>query len=268
MSYFKDLFLRLCDTKDSRFILDVFTDWIERFAESIHVNSIVFFIAGAVVALCVALFGLKLFKPLVALAFGTAGSMVGARLFVQCNDHFNWMFSHLTQAVLGSVCGLLLAIVVMFLSFKALRLMFSVLMAGTGFLTALYLVNDNYIFAAAIALAAFLLAILLPRILCVLLTSVVGTALAFHLLSAAFPNVTYLAWNKEKPAFAIAIGVALLCIIIQFLSNRRKKKKAATVVEEQPTAVQEEEKAPVEKQPVNAVVWERKVGYVIPFEFD
>lgn len=266
MSYFKELFTRLCDTKGSRFILDILVDWLNRFAESIQVDSIVFFIAGAVVAVCVALFGLKLFKPLVAFTFGAAGSMVGSRLFVQCNDRFHWMFSDLTQVVLGSVCGLLVAILLMVLSCKMLRLMFSLLTAGVGFLTALYFVNGNYIFATAIAMAAFLFALLLYRILFVLLSSGIGGVLAFHLLSAAFPSVDYLAWNKNWAAFAIAMFFVVVCIVFQFLTNRRKKK----LVEEQPTAVQEEQEpvASAEKLPQNAVVWERKVGFVIPFEFD
>ncbi len=267
MSYFKDLFLRLCDTKGSRFILDVLTDWMERFSESIHVNSIIFFIAGAVVAACVALFGLKLLKPLVALAFGTAGSMVGARLFVLCNDHFHWMFSDLTQAVLGSVCGLLIAIPLMFLSFKVTRLMLSVLMTGVGFCTALYLVNDNYIFAVAIALAAFLLSLLLYRILFAVLTAGAGSVLAFHLLSAAFPSVRYLDWNHNRVAFVIAVGVALVCMVFQFLTNRRKKEPAKEKADVQAEATVPVEAQP-ETQPENVVVWEQRKGYVIPFEFN
>ncbi len=267
MSYFKELFDRLCDTKESRFILDLLNDWIEKFSESIDVNSVILFAAGAAVALVIALFGLKLSKPLVAFAFGVAGCMAGSHLFVLLNDKFNWMFSDLTQVALGSVCGLLVAIPLMFLSYKLIRLMFAILMTGVGFLASLYFMNDKYIIAAAIALGAFILSLLLYRVLFVLLTAGGGVILAFNLLSAALPKVTYLDWNDNWTAFAIAMGVVLVCIIIQCLPNRRRKKKAEETKEVEETPEEKPEEKP-ENQPARTLVWEYRKGYIIPFEFD
>jgi uncharacterized membrane protein YraQ (UPF0718 family) len=271
MSYFKDLFARLCDTK-GRNILDVLNDWIEKLADSMNVNSLIFFLAGAVIAAVIALFGLKLFKALTALAFGVVGSAVGSHLFLLMNDKFHWGFATQTQVTLGAIYGLLVAIVLMFLSYKAIRFMFAILMAGVGFLTSLYFWNDKYIIAAAIALGAFLVALLLHRVLLVLLTAVGGTALTFNLLSAAFPKVTYFDWNGDRIAFFIALGVALVCVLFQALTNRRKKEKKEKVeekVEEKPEEkVEEKVEKKVEAPALKPVVWEYKKGYIIPFEFD
>lgn len=268
MSYFKDLFTKLCDTK-GRNILDVLNDWIEMFADSMKIDSMIFFLVGAVIAAVIALFGLKLFKPLVALAFGVTGSTVGSQLFVMLNDKFHWGFSSLTQVALGSVLGLLVAIVLMFLSYKALRFMFTVLMTGVGFLTSLYFWNKEYIIAAAIALGAFLVALLFYRVLFVLLTAVGGVALTLNLLSAAFPKVTYFDWNGNRTAFLIALGAALVCILFQALTNLRKKEKKKEKAEEK--VEEKAEKKVEEKVEVptpKPVVWEQRKGYIIPFKFD
>lgn len=214
------LFSELPD-KDVFSLLDDLCTWIEKGANAIGLSPKLLYVVGIVIALGVALSGCKLSRLWVSVLAATAGYyLTGNGLML-----LNATLDKGVHIVLVYVLAIVFAVILFLLAFKRPTYVFYTVMAIAGFVLT-YFYTQNELFSLVGALVLALICVCFARVAFIVVTALLGSAVAVRLLSACLPNVKWLRlYARGWTALGIALGLSVLFIVFQLAINMRGRSK-------------------------------------------
>ena len=204
-------------SKDVYQLLNDLNGNIALWAEKSKIPSLVFLIAGLVVAAVIGCVGYKMVKPTVAVVLGYFGFFVGVEVYNLLLPKAAWLKNWGVWVIGGLLALLFLAMTLKRASYAL------VVIAGIGgyVMTSFYI--DNTWIAVGGALVVAMITAHLVRTVYILVSSTAAGFLTISLLGEIFPKVMQLQLQPGKwiPLTFVVIA-AVLFAMIQGVSNRHR----------------------------------------------
>ena len=185
-------------------------------AAKISVDARILFGIGIGLALIVGLFGYKLIKLLLSLSFAAVGYTVGTQLFL-------FLGSKITNIPTWAeyVCGGILAILFLCMSFAKFSYVWFGSAVLMGYVAASLFIPAEYpLLILGAALVIGLISVMLIRTMFVLTTSLGAGLLCVNFVFEIVPSLTWLNLQASQIALWIAVGIAVVLALVQFVTNR------------------------------------------------
>ena len=171
---------------------------------------------GIGLALIVGLFGYKLIKLLLSVSFAAVGYTVGAELFLFLGTKINSLHGWMEY-----VCGGIIAVLFLSMAFAKFSYVWFASAFLIGLVGASLFIPQEYssvIFGAALVIS--LISIMLIRTMFILTTSFGAGILCVNFVFEIVPSLTWLNLQASQIALWIAVGIAVVLALVQFVTNR------------------------------------------------
>ena len=185
-------------------------------ASKISMDTRILFGIGIGLALLVGLFGYKMIKLLLSASFAAVGYSVGVQFF-----HFLGSKISNFPTWMEYVCGGILAVLFICMAFAKFSYVwfgFAALMGGV--VTSLFIPEEYPLLILGVALIIGLISVMLIRTMFVLTTSLGAGLLCVNFAFGIFPNMSWLNLQASQIALWIAVGIAIVLALVQFVTNR------------------------------------------------
>lgn len=222
----------------------VIGEQLSKFADKIHINEVILFAVGAALAVLIGMFGYRLSKFFMGVAFAAGGYLGGTKLFEFFNDtlaekwNLKFELTDWTVYLLGGICALILLLIGMrFPKFAmwavGVTLAFWILnyfLYDWGFVYNKEAFSDYkvWILLGGSFVAGILFSIFF-RIAMVIGTSAGAAFVCLELVSESLPETTVLQYTETDTALFGAMALAVIFALVQFLCGKGikawKKKK-------------------------------------------
>lgn len=198
-------------------VLSDINSGISSFAGKVHLPSLVTFLIGVVLAVFLGVCGYRFIKLFMSLSFGAIGYCIGVELTAFVNSKLtNYVLLSWMQYVIGAVVALLF----LALAFRKFSYVMFAEIALVGISTGLFYTDGNKLLALGTGLLLALISVYLVRWVFIAVSSVIGAFLAVDFLSQVI-DVAFLKLDTSFVALFIALGVALVFIVIQLVSTQK-----------------------------------------------
>ncbi len=199
---------------------------IQDAAGQIGVPELALFIAGIVLTVVCGLFGYKLIKLMLSLCGGFVGYFAGKELFALWEEQVGDLPDGLVY-----LFAALIAVALIALSFWKFSYAWFCIVGAVTYALIWYVAPEQYLLMLAGALIAGFASMAMIRTSFVLLESFACASLGVSFLSACLPDVAWLKVTSEGKGMMIAVAVAVVFALVQFLISLFWKKEEEPEVE-------------------------------------
>lgn len=182
------------------------------------------FLALAVIAAIVGLFGVRLLKVISAVGCAVIGYFAGDALYALLTVNSEVMST--TFSWLGYAAGGVLALLLLFLGYKRSTYVFGMMMAAAGYYCVYSFVDPQPVLALAGGLLSVLLVMFILKYAIIIISALAGGFLGLNFISMAFPKFTQIRLTQGNGiAFLIAGSLSLFFLVVQLITTRKYRFK-------------------------------------------
>ncbi len=194
------------------------TDYLETLAGNIGLKPLALYIAVAVIAGLIGLWGLHMAKLFSMVGMGGIGYVIGVELFHYLKANAP-LLSKMPEAI-GYVIGIVLAVLFLVFGWKKCLYVIFTLFAMVGYSLVIKFVSDNAWIAIGGAVVLAMLASFVMKLAFILLTGAAGGFALTAFLGAIYSNVAVLQLGSNKTAIWVAVGISAVMVIFQLCTTR------------------------------------------------
>lgn len=201
--------------------IDLLAKWNDKLADlagRMSVDSLVLYIGAGVLAVLVGFAGMHLAKLLCMMGLGGVGYMIGVELFGYLQSNVNALAKW--PDFLSYIFGLVIALIFCVFGWKKCLYVMYAAFALLGYHLVTQYLTQNMLLAIGGAILLPMIAAFIMRVAFIALTSAAGGFALVSILSAIWSNVSVLQLGFNNNAIWIAVGAAVVMMIVQLITTR------------------------------------------------